>query len=166
MTSTISRVKIDEQAYKRFVLETQVLKLKGGVSFLVTLSHSVTGCLPGKTIVFDSIKINHGSAYNKTNGRFTAPRSGTYQIGVTLCASPHHDFTVQIVKNVAGRGYGYLFLEGGSHWEHRSTSSMIHLDAGDSIWISCLRNSTVHGQNDGNAYDYNSHFSGFLIEHN
>ena len=132
---------------------------------MAALGHVITGCSAGQPVIFDMVKLNQGSGYDYRHGTFRAPVNGTYQISATLSSSPNNvGFHVGFVKNLANSHVGYLYADGGKgHWQERSTSLVLHLNAGDDIWLSCLGDSTIQGDTIGKANDFHSHFSGFLI---
>ena len=38
----------------------------------------------GETIVYDNVLLNVGNAYNQTNGKFTAPYTGTFVLSIHI----------------------------------------------------------------------------------
>ncbi|XP_045199086.2 heavy metal-binding protein HIP-like [Mercenaria mercenaria] len=128
-------------------------------AFMATLSHRVETCATDQPLIFDNVRLNIGSGYDQRHGLFRAPRNGTYQISATLTATPNTQYHVAFVKNMASNHVGYLFVDNISIWLERSTSLVMHLNAGDDIWLSCIYgNSAIHGYQTGKANDYDSHF--------
>ncbi|XP_060592021.1 caprin-2-like [Ruditapes philippinarum] len=133
-------------------------------AFMASLGHRITGCLSEHPVIFDQVKLNQGSGYDNRHGTFRAPVNGTYQISATLSSTPNNvGFHVAFVKNLASNSVGYLYADANQpHWQEKSTSLVLHLNAGDDVWISCLSDSTIHGDQTGTSA-FHSHFSGFLI---
>ncbi|XP_060553951.1 A disintegrin and metalloproteinase with thrombospondin motifs adt-1-like [Ruditapes philippinarum] len=140
-----------------------VCKENKAVSFLSALNDTHT-YQPGDKVIFDVVKVNQGSAYNATNGTFTAPRNGMYQFSLTLTSQPNQNYSIMLVKNQHTNEFCYLYTENENHWQQSSTSSIVQLNAGDRVWVVSLRYSQIYGHR---IHDYllayNSVFSGFYI---
>ncbi|XP_053389627.1 heavy metal-binding protein HIP-like, partial [Mercenaria mercenaria] len=98
-------------------------------AFMVTLTHRVETCATDQPLIFDNVRLNIGSGYDKRHGLFRAPRNGTYQFSATLTATPNTQYHVAFVKNMASNHVGYLYADNISLWLERSTSLVMHLDA-------------------------------------
>ncbi|XP_045169839.2 thrombospondin-2-like isoform X2 [Mercenaria mercenaria] len=136
---------------------------KISISFLATLRYSIN-CSSHQKVIFDVVKLNQGSPYNSTNGTFIASRNGTYQFSVALFTNPNHHFSIVITKNRISNIIGYLYAESVNRWQLASTTILVNLNMGDYVWVSCLTNSSIFGQDTLDpVHVYNSQFSGFLI---
>ena len=116
-------------------------------------SNYSSGTGPSGVYVFATVDINIGNGYNSSNGRFTAPVSGTYYI-----------FASALSRSATGLN-SYLRLNGSNALVYSEDSRsgsygdvhpkiLYNLSAGDYIEFYC-NNSTY-----GNAYDY---FGGWLV---
>ena len=112
-------------------------------------------------IVFGTVTYNIGSAYNSSNGRFTAPVSGLYHIYTmvrfSLTSSTYWHAWFKVNGNAISGSYGLIGLSSvsGSSFNASSTSFNVYLNAGDYItsapWTGTY---TVHEQ---------SYFGGYLL---
>jgi hypothetical protein len=128
-------------------------------------------------LVFDATTVNVGSCYDTSNGRFTAPITGAYQvstvIGVIYDDNSGSKFasndwvTLQLRKNGSG---GLLSPSLGMSLSAAFEAGMglshvFQLDAGDYVLVHIRANDTDSGDG-GFAYNSSSgfmHFSGSLI---
>ena len=109
-------------------------------------------------VVFGTVTLNAGSAYNGKTGIFTAPTDGIYSFTWTILTQPGYRFETEIVHN--GNIVGYNYVNGKSNsaqFESSSTTAMIRMKRKDKVWIRTHRN---FGQY---AYQDWSSFSGFLM---
>jgi hypothetical protein len=124
-------------------------------------------CGAKQPLIFDTVKLNSGTAYQPTHGVFKAPVNGTYAFFATLSIPPNSSFHVEMVKNAVTNHAGlYLHADHLGIWIERSSNVIIRLQKDDEVWMVCLYDSTIEGDitttmND--TYDYHSHFSGFLV---
>ncbi|KAL4217471.1 hypothetical protein ACF0H5_023921 [Mactra antiquata] len=138
----------------------------GNVAFMAALSKDLLHCTKGQPVIFDSVKLNNGKAYNDVHGVFNAPVTGTYMFTTTLSVQPGGFYRTAFVRNNATNEIGYLYAEVLSIWTDRSTTIVTHLDAGDEVWMVCLSDSRIEGDHNHGwegANDFHSHISGFLL---
>lgn len=135
-------------------------------AFMATLSADINSCGPRQAVVFDSIKLNNGNAYSKNHGMFTAPITGTYLFSATLSSEQGQSYQVAIVRGNSTNEIAYLFADGNTIWQERTTTVITHLDAYDEVWVLCLTNSHIEGDKMNSrvdSTDFYSHFSGVLM---
>lgn len=138
----------------------------GNPAFMAALSNDLVHCTRFQPVIFDSVKLNSGSAYNNKHGIFTAPITGTYLFTATLSVMPNNMYHTAFVKNNATDEIGYLYTDPINLWLERNTSVLTHLDAGDEVWMVCLSDSRIEGDHNHGwegANDFHSHMSGFLV---
>jgi hypothetical protein len=113
-------------------------------------------------VIYGSVKYNVGNHYNSSNGRFTAPVSGLYNMYSMIRMEFNNGYWHAMFKvngsPIDTAGYGLIGLTGtGSPgFNAGSTSFNVYLNSGDYItsntWVTSTQ--TVHEQ---------SHFGGYLI---
>lgn len=138
----------------------------GNPAFMAALSQDLVHCSKGQPVIFDAVKLNVGSAYNNLHGIFTASITGTYLFTTTLSVQPNNSYHTAFVKNNATNEIGYLYTDPLNLWLERSTTVLVHLNAGDEVWMICLSDSRIEGDHNHGwegANDFHSHISGFLI---
>jgi hypothetical protein len=109
-------------------------------------------------VVFGTVTLNSGSAYNSKTGIFTAPTDGIYSFTWTFVAHTGYYFNTQIVINGNVVGYNYVDGKtGGSHYEASSATAMIKMKKRDKVWIRTYRNEGQY------AIGHWSSFSGFRV---
>lgn len=134
-------------------------------AFMASLGRDFT-CSANQAVIFDRVHLNQGSGYDSRHGVFRASKNGTYHFSATFTALPKKEFHIVFVKNLSSNHVGYLYADSNlSFWQERTSSILLHLNAGDDVWLSCLGGSTTAGDTDTvNDYrTYHSHFSGFMI---
>ena len=133
---------------------------------MATLTQSVN-CPAHQPLIFDSVRLNTGTAYQPAHGVFTAPINGTYAFFVSLSIPPNKSFHIVMVKNNIKNHVGlYLLADPHGIWIERSTNVILHMQKDDEVWIVCLSDSIASGDSTLGTIDfsdYHSHFSGFLI---
>jgi len=111
--------------------------------------------LPSGDIPFDTAPLNIGNSYNTSNGRFTAPVSGIYQINL---AAQHSGGTatggyIDFRLNGAETRCRYEHVTGAT-FEGSGLATCIYMNAGD--YITCNASANVF-------WSHNTCFSGQLI---
>ena len=101
------------------------------------------------------------------HGIFTAPVSGIYAFSATLSAMSNNDYHVAFVKGNATNDIGYLYADAQNIWHQRSTAVFTHLNQNEEVWMVCLLDSRIEGDDNQRAIeganDFHSHMSGFLV---
>ena len=99
---------------------------------------------------------NTGNHYNTSNGRFTAPVAGRYQINARMLTnSSTQSYTIYMLR-VNANHHGYIGHNHSDYWLMESGSWVLDLAAND--YVDCYLQ--VHSGHGG--FNYAS-FSGFLI---
>jgi hypothetical protein len=120
---------------------------------------TTTAPLSTGTIVFNTVNIDRGSNYNNTNGRFTAPVTGSYlfytqyiknNITNTVC---RRNFDVNGVNVLGGRE---IRLDSGSPYNYGSMTIILYLQATDYVTV----NQSAGAAHGGLTYEA---FGGHLI---
>ena len=94
---------------------------------VITLSYS-------QTVIFDAVDTNYGTAYNKDNGHFTAPRNGLYYFSCSFVATANSNVYLIMTKNGVeiARGLAFVVPHGTGTMEtvislkHGDVVSVIH----------------------------------------
>ncbi|XP_061175706.1 uncharacterized protein LOC133184640 [Saccostrea echinata] len=137
------------------------------IAFFTYLTNDMVNPSAGTKMSFHGVDTNIGSAYDSTTGIFTAPISGTYNFAFTASVPQNpssHQVHIFLKKN--GKNEMYIFLDYHTQfWLQRSSSTVLHLNKGDQIWMEIV---SVSGQITVAGYSsaedrYHTHFSGFLI---
>ena len=109
-----------------------------------------------KTILkFDNVILNRRGCYDPKTGIFTAPRTGLYQISVTIMSNAGKSVILDIAKNdlMLLRLYGPAV-----HGSTQTANPVLELKSGDKV---CVRSHTSSSQRiNGDTY---SSFSGYYI---
>jgi hypothetical protein len=118
------------------------------------------------TLTFTSTRINVGSGYNTSNGRFTAPVSGNYMFtGHVLHRGNGTAGNLELTfykngSNINSRGMAYSVASQTSGHIPVHTTALIPLAAGDYVQLGLY---AVSSGSDGYLADNLAHFSGYLI---
>lgn len=111
----------------------------------------------GQVVVFNGTRLNVGGHYNTSNGRFTAPVTGSYLISCTGTANDSGAF-LELQLSVNGNNiYSSRTTRSGSVQDACGVTTVIYLNAGDYVQVT----TSV-----GNLYGLDSRtslFSGHLI---
>ncbi|XP_045191299.1 caprin-2-like [Mercenaria mercenaria] len=136
-------------------------------SFMASMSHHMAHCGVQQPVIFDSVKLNKGTAYSPTHGTFTAPVNGTYAFFATLSIPPNNSFHIRMVRNNVANEVGlYLHADHLGIWIERSSNVVLELNKGDEVWMACMYDSQIQGDyhpGTTDPTDFISHFSGFLV---
>jgi hypothetical protein len=111
----------------------------------------------GDTFVFNTAEFNVGGHYNTTNGRFTAPVTGTYVFHFysIYTGNAGNDY-IQMYKNGARINVGDVHFTNsvGSQWDAVHYSRVIQLNANDYVYMRAGSGHTFHGNNWGGWSGY------------
>ena len=113
-------------------------------------------------IVFDVVNVNNGSHYNTSNGRFTAPVTGTYFLYFGgIKANSSSVVRLKLLKNGTGN---YMNADrearydtGGNYGENASMNAIVSLTATDYVQV-YITDGTIYGTDA--SY---THFGGYLL---
>jgi len=110
---------------------------------------------PGEIILFDHVWTNVGNGYNPNTGKFTAPKSGLYQISGTVMSASGKTLEVHLFKNDKQT----ISLYTGSGYATGTVNIVFKLQKGETVYMK-HRNNTQTIYSDSYVYCV---FSGFLI---
>ncbi|XP_045206826.1 heavy metal-binding protein HIP-like [Mercenaria mercenaria] len=141
------------------IIDGQMGQLVNGqnVAFYARLSKSYDSIEPWATIVFSDVETNTGSAYNSTNGEFTAPITGHYVFHSNILSK--QDKIIETSLRVNGNDKMFLY-SGGKYHGSGSNMAVLHLNAGDNVKM------VKHGSWGPKPFYIHhswSSFSGFLL---
>ena len=110
---------------------------------------------PGEIILFDHVWTNVGNGYNPNTGKFTAPKSGLYQISGTVMSAHGKYLNVYLFKN--DKQTVSLFAGLGNNTG--TVNIVLKLQKGETVYMKHHNNTeTIHSTS--SVYCV---FSGFLI---
>ena len=128
------------------------------VSFYAQLSHDLSSIGNFQPIVFDVVTTNNGNGYNKADGIFTAPTSGTYVFSWTAANLDRSHMQTELVVNA--KVFGFTWSDAYDHDDIAVASNtvVINLNQSDTVWIrsGSYHTGTITGR-------YLSTFSGWLL---
>ena len=110
---------------------------------------------PGEIILFDKVWTNVGNGYNPNTGKFTAPKSGLYQISGTVMSESGKKLHVYLFKNDKQT----VSLYTGTGYATGTVNIVFKLQKGETVYMKHY-NSTQTIYSDSSVYCV---FSGFLI---
>jgi hypothetical protein len=110
---------------------------------------------PGEIILFDKVWTNVGNGYNPNTGKFTAPKSGLYQISGTVMSTSGKNVAVYLFKNDKQT----VSLYTGSGYATATVNIVLKLQKGETVYMK-NHNSNHIIYSDVSVYCV---FSGFLI---
>ena len=105
--------------------------------------------------MFDKVWTNVGNSYNPNTGKFTASKSGLYQISGTVMSSAGKSLAVYLFKNDKQT----VSLHTGSGYDTGTVNIVLKLQKGETVYMK-NHNATHTIYSDSNVYCV---FSGFLI---
>ncbi|XP_061179364.1 heavy metal-binding protein HIP-like [Saccostrea echinata] len=146
---------------KRLINSQPVLSTD--VAFTAVMSSCIPHPSLGHTFIFDQVKTNTGSGYNKYSGHFMAPQEGIYVFSWTVVADYHSYVRSEIVIN--GSQFSYIMTDGQEIHDIHTASGLItaYLNHGDDVYI--RTHSSLPGVGNvcsGGIYGFTS-FSGWKI---
>lgn len=120
-------------------LNATYVKIPNQPTFFAYQPESGTYTIAAGTPVFTTATMNTGSAYNTSNGRFTAPIAGVYQFnGMMLCRTNTGAGEMTFLKNgvnVVSRNLAYSYPVGASAHDPVHITMYLSLAAGDYVQI-------------------------------
>ena len=118
------------------------------------------GDVTNAVYVYPNVYHNIGGHYNNSNGRFTAPVTGSYFISanhMTANNGTYNNYTYEIRVN--GSLFQYVYSSSGGNLHHRwNWHGVMYLQAGDYVEVFIPAGFYIYGQS--SLYQ---HFSGYLI---
>ena len=149
-TGTTERMKIDSSG--------RVTTPNQPFSFYCALSNSHTSHATDstETLVFSDIKLNTGSHYDTSNGRFTAPVAGTYLVGHN-CLIDNNASQLSRSADLQKNGSGFVTMwydnsGGESRYHGVSGTAILTLAAND--YLSIRATSGIHVGSETNFFVY------------
>ncbi|KAK7489101.1 hypothetical protein BaRGS_00019615 [Batillaria attramentaria] len=138
-------------------LKADLAKARTHIAFHAEFSHDPVTFGPSAPLLLDRVVTNIGNGYDAHTGNFLAPVSGSYL------------FAVHFMGNLNTNTYLFLMVDNtlqdqtysdgdGQHWDHVSATTVIHLRAGQRVWL----RSDSRGTKQYRGGHYTT-FSGFLI---
>ena len=121
--------------------------IKPTIALKVRLSKDVILPNVHQRVMYDTIVINEGNAYDSETGIFRAPLNGTYIFSVTACATNADQFSLYIVTGHQ-KILGELRSGDGSYKDCNSEVTTSYLNAGSTVWVEHSNNpndENVHG---------------------
>ena len=135
----------------------------GPVGFYALLS--ATEAHPGThhTIIFDDVKTNIGSGYNKYTGAFSAPRSGLYFISWTIVTFCHDTVFKQLVHNDVLVGFFETDSTDVCDMTVGTGNVVLQLGTGDVAFVRTHPDTNTNGKIYSDSDHRASSFTGFLV---
>ena len=122
---------------------------------------TTTTYCPSGTVVFplfNEQRVNTGSSYNSTNGRFTAPVAGRYQFSVDFqCNGQYNQMHLGMYMNGGAIGNIDPWVNYGDSMRGANRSLTINLAAGDYL------QAAVHFGNNSGTLEANRHRASFYL---
>ncbi|XP_020389641.1 complement C1q tumor necrosis factor-related protein 3-like [Rhincodon typus] len=140
-------------------LDEQVTTLQKHVPSIIFHAKVSDGLNPAGQgrIVYDTIIVNKGSAYNHLTGIFTAPVAGIYYFTYSLLGMTDSGNTeVRLMKNNDDLSYIHSILTP-NQAQTASTPAILTLNRHDQIWVNLIQGRTWSGRGALN-------FQGVLLE--
>ena len=135
---------------------------------------NITGDNTVATITFDSVGYDTTSSFNLTNGIYTAPTTGRYQVNVNVMLYPitsTYTSVSGIIHVTLKRTYAFAYWNPSSmcflsQYLAIGTSQIVDLVAGDTMYVTTQvgNNAKTVGFWTGGTGDPQTMFSAFLIE--
>lgn len=106
------------------------------VAFHARLSTDQKNLKDKDVVVFGTITLNTGKAYNPATGKFTAPNRGHYSFTWTIASSPGARFSTQLVINSKPVSYSHVNGKtGGNNYETGSSTVILKMEKNDVVSI-------------------------------
>ncbi|XP_061176095.1 cerebellin-1-like [Saccostrea echinata] len=109
---------------------------KGMIAFHARTSTHQKNLRSNAVVVFGKVTLNIGSAYDRTTGKFTAPRNGIYSFTWTSVTAAGSWFNTVIVHDNNVIGYNIADGNAGSRtMSAGSATAIIKMKKNDKVWI-------------------------------
>nr|BAR36270.1 hypothetical protein [uncultured Mediterranean phage uvMED] len=103
------------------------------------------------TMVFGSTRHNVGNHYSTSNGRFTAPTTGSYLFNFfSIYKGNHTSGWVSLYKNGArmtGGDVHFTYTDLGNNWDNVAFNQVLYLSANEYVDMRSAQSTTWHGNN-------------------
>ena len=155
LTNNTERMRIDSNGY---VTKPYQPAFYAHLNTLTTFNN-------GAIVVFNNAMFNIGSVYNTSNGRFTAPVTGLYQINYSILVDSSQgtgDLNFRVYVNGTGIPASIYNLRNVTGYQILTKSFCYTLTAGDYVTIISQNTTNVFGNSNGGA-DNQTSFSAYLL---
>ena len=132
------------------------LPLGSMVAFHAEMGLRETNLTPGRTIRFQTVKQNFGSAYDPQVSIFTCPKYGLYFFSFTIMSNVGKRVDTKLVVNSSPIAYS-LSAGAPAMYNLGSKSVIVPLHASDRVWLE------FSGHDNGIIGSYWSTLTGFII---
>lgn len=106
-------------------------------AFSAVLGNNVDHVGIEKTVLFNTVLLNDGNAYNNRTGVFTVPKEGVYMFYLAFSAGIEpHKVWMHIVVDGAWKVAGVADSISPGHDAQGTNFVVLHLRKGDSVWVS------------------------------
>nr|KAG5701225.1 hypothetical protein BaRGS_008601 [Batillaria attramentaria] len=134
-------------------------KAQTHIAFHAEFSKDPVPLGPSAPIILDRVVTNVGSGYDAGTGSFRAPTSGTYMFVVNYMGDLNTYMYVNLMVDNDVIDYSISHGDGNT-WDHVSESVVLHLAAGQRVWLKRGAEQSVTKSMRGHHW---TTFSGFLI---
>ena len=132
------------------------------VAFSAYLSYVVNHMGIGYTIKPDKVYLNDGNSYSTHTGVFNVPTSGIYLLTFTIDGYyVNHATEVGLVVDSVNMGTAKAEAGGSNHYVQATKVLILHLNAGQSVWLQTFFKSDASIYSNANARFVT--FSGVLL---
>ncbi|CAC5362380.1 C1QL [Mytilus coruscus] len=140
----------------------EMKKVSKKFAFFATLSSDRSN-LPGDTVViFDTVSVNEGDAYDGTAGKFTCPEDGLFHFSWTTVSGDGKDFTSVLVANDNTIAANAVDSDSVSDHMTGTSNVIVRMIKGQKAWIAVHKGDGKHLNKEWNGSPC-SMFSGFKL---
>ncbi|CAG2251885.1 unnamed protein product [Mytilus edulis] len=155
---------VDSEHSNQSVVSNQIKRLSASdiVAFRAYVSDPISNVGDNQIIPFRTVQFDSHRAFHGDSGVFTSPKSGLYAFFCTFLVYQGQSLDFEIVKDGHVLAYGGSYGNKAEHdYGSRTTSTLLHLNAGDKMYVRVHGN---HHSSTGNTiYPSFSHFMGFSL---
>lgn len=140
----------------------EMKKVSKKYAFFATLSSDKNDLPTNAVVIFDTVSLNEGDAYDGTAGKFTCPEDGLYHFSWTTVSGDDKDFTSVLVANDRKIAENVVDSDSVSDTMTGTSNVIVRMIKGQKAWIAVQ-------SSDGKHLDKNwgdspcSMFSGFRL---